>query len=250
MSAADKRSVALAELAPTGNIRVAMNVGNAATVSRRGDALVGPAPRLAAALGAWTCLPVSVIAYKSAGEVLKAAAGDAWDVAFLAVDAARSAFHFTPPYLSIQAIAVVRTSSPLHDVRELDAAGVRIASSAGAAYDLVLQRVLRNATRTAFEGPQASFAGFDAQGLDAVVGIRETVEKAFAGRADVRPLQGVVATIDHALATPVSRTHAAALLDDFVRTSWRALAGQAAGGEFRDEGLRPVTPAMEETGHD
>ncbi len=220
MTSPARSSEALRELAPKGMIRVAVNVGNTATVSVSGDGtLGGPAAELADALGGWAGLPVTIIRFASAGEVVKAAeAGDAWDVAFLAADPARAGlFHFTPGYLKIEAKAAVWASSTFHAVEELDREGVRIASSEGAAYDLVLQRKLRYATRVTFGSPRLSFEGFDQQRLEAVAGISEMLEQAFQKRDDVRLLSGRIAEIEHAMALPVARERARAMLDSFVR---------------------------------
>lgn len=219
------RSEALRELAPTGTIRIALNTANAATVTvSDAGTLDGPAPRLALALGAWTGLPTSIIHFGSAGEIVRSAeTGGAWDVAFLAIDPARAGlFHFTPAYLSIEAIAAVWAASAFRSLEELDRSEVRIATSEGAAYDLVLKRTLRHAQRVAFATPLLSFEGFEQQSLEAVAGIRQMLEQATLRRDDIRLLPGRIAAIEHAMVTPVGRRRAGALLDGFIRDALAA----------------------------
>lgn len=214
---------ALRELAPDGTIRIALNIANAATVSvSDAGELDGPAPTLAKALGRWTGLPISITRFESAGAVIKSAkVGDAWDVAFLAVDPARAdLFHFTPAYLTIEATIAVWAASTFQSLEELDCPGVQIATSEGAAYDLILQRTLRHASRVTFSNPPLSFSGFDQQRLDAVAGIRQMLEQATSGRNDIRILPGRIAAIEHAMAVPLSRKRGGMLLDSFV-LHWR-----------------------------
>lgn len=220
MSGAARDAEALSELAPSGRLRIGLNIANAATVSVAPDGgLSGPAPRLIEALTAWTGLPIEVERFGSVVETI--AAGEAkgrWDLSFLAADPARAdRFHFSRPYLAIEGAAAVWTDSPLAAPEDLDRPGVRIASSNGAAYDLQLRRSLRYAGRIGFEGPEASVLGFQQQRLDAVVGIRQMLEQSFAGRRDIRILPGAVVRILHCLAIPVGRPRAAALLDLFLR---------------------------------
>lgn len=213
------RRAALEQLAPNGVIRVALNMGNAATVSMANAHLSGPAPDLAKQLAAWTGLPIEFLRYRSAGEVIEAArSGNVWDVAFLAIDPARAAmFHFTAPYLAIEAAAVVWSYSQLSAAAEIDTPGLLIASSKGAAYDLILQRTLRHATRVPFDNPAESIAGFERERLDILVAVRQILDRVILGRDDMRILPGSVATIAHAVAIPLDRTRAAGLLDEFIR---------------------------------
>lgn len=207
------------ELAPSGVIRVAINTANAATVKVLDDGrLDGPAPKLANALAKWMEMPISVTRFESANQIVTAAAaGDAWDVAFLAIDPARATlFHYTPAYRTIEATVAVRADSELRSIQEIDRPGLRIATSEGAAYDLVLQRTLRHAERVSFANPRLSVDGFQEQKLDAVAGIREMLEQVAASRNDIRLLPGRIAAIEHAIATPASRKLAGALLDRFI----------------------------------
>ena len=214
---------ALAELAPTGRLRVGVNTGNAATTTVRPDgSLDGPSVLLAQAFGQALHLPLTLLPFASAGEVVAAGQDDnVWDIAFLAIDPLRAEhFHFSPPYLEIEATYAVRAGSDLHVAADLDRATSRIASSAGAAYDLHLQRVLKHAGRTAFPTPQASFEAFRQGGYTAVAGVRQTLEATFAG-PEFRVLADGFLAIRHAMAVSARRRRAAALVDAFMtsRTS-------------------------------
>lgn len=214
-------AAARAELAPWGVMRVAVNIANPATVTiGADDSLGGPCIDLANALARALNLPFAVVRFASAGEVVAAEmAGDAWDVAFLAVDPARAErLHFSPPYLTIEAAYAVPAASPIGAIGEIDRAGVRIATSKGAAYDLHLQRTLRLAQRCPFADPATSFAAFAGGGYDAVAGLRPALERRFGGRSEARILPGHFLAIRHAVAVPVARRHAADIIDRMIAT--------------------------------
>ncbi|HKT55066.1 MAG TPA: transporter substrate-binding domain-containing protein [Caulobacteraceae bacterium] len=208
----------LAELAPTGRLRVGVNTGNAATTTVRPDgSLDGPSVVLAQAFGQALQLPLALLAFASAGEIVAAGQEDSvWDIAFLAIDPLRAEqFHFSPPYLEIGATYAVAAGSDCRRAEDVDRPTSRIASSAGAAYDLHLQRRLKHASRTAFLTPQASFAAFRQGGYTAVAGVRRTLEANFAG-PEFRLLADGFLTIRHAMAVSARRRRAAALVDAFV----------------------------------
>lgn len=210
---------ARAELAPTGAIRVAINVANPALVSvAADDTLGGRCVDLAAGLAARLGVPIDYVRFASAGQVVAAElAGDAWDLAFLAIDPARAQrLHFSPPYLSVEAGYAVPAWSRIVRVEDVDRAGVRIASSVGAAYDLHLKRILRSAERQVFADPAASFDAFAAGGYDVVAGLRLALERRFAEGSRTRVLPGHFLAIHQAMVVPIARRAAADLIDAFV----------------------------------
>lgn len=223
---------ALGELAPTGTLRVAINIGNAATVRLEDDGcLSGPAPDMADALALCTGLPVTLLRYESAAAVIAADQGaGAWDVAFLAADPARTdSYHFTAPYLTIEATLAVRAASGIDRFDQADLPGITIGSVTGAAYDSALGQCLRQASRVAFDSPHASSRAFADGEVDAVAGVRQSLTAALTDLPDVHVLKEPFAVIPHAMAVPVARKRAADLLDAVMRT--RDLAAASVVGE-------------------
>jgi len=101
-----------------GVLRAGINLGNALLAGR--DPVTGE-PRgiavdLAHALGRHLGVDVELVTYASAARMADAAAGGAWDAAFLAADAARADIDFTEPYLEIDATYLVNGASPLREV--------------------------------------------------------------------------------------------------------------------------------------
>ena len=85
-------AAAVADLAPTGKLRAAINFGNPILATK--DAATGE-PRglsvdLSRELGKRLRVPVELVTYDSAGRVVEALKSGAWDVAYLAIDPARA----------------------------------------------------------------------------------------------------------------------------------------------------------------
>jgi polar amino acid transport system substrate-binding protein len=93
------------ELAPTGNLRAAINYGN--TVLAGKDPQTGEARGISVDLAkelAWRLnVPLEIVPYDAAGKVIADAKSNKWDVAFVAIDPARAVdLGFTAPYVIIE----------------------------------------------------------------------------------------------------------------------------------------------------
>ena len=139
----------LKDLAPGGELRAALNLGNSVLVQT--DAATGQpkgvTPDLARELGLRLGVPVEFVTFDAAGKVFEAAKSGAWDIAFLAIEPVRAAeMEFTAPYVIIDGTYMVPADSPLKTITDVDRPGVHIAVGLGSAYDLYLTRTIKNAT--------------------------------------------------------------------------------------------------------
>jgi polar amino acid transport system substrate-binding protein len=232
-SAPARHAIARAELAPTGTLRAAINLGNP-VLARRDPAsglLTGASVDLARRLAGRLGVAVELVPFNAAGDVTGPAGLGRWDVAFLANEPERArALRFTGPYLAIDSTYMVRASGPFRAVSDLDRPGVRIAVAKGAAYDLYLSRTLRNAELVRAPTPAAALALFREGRADALAGIRQALDAGAVGQSDAMVLAGHFARTEQAIATQPGKPRAAAFvqafLDDMVRigTIRRALA--------------------------
>lgn len=208
----------LAALSPTGVLRVAMNIANLAVVQVAADGrLTGQSVDLAHLLAARLGRPVKLVHYSSAGLLMDSLNADAWDVTFLAVDPARAEYlHFTPAYCVIRAAIVVAVETPWERIGDIDAPGVRIASSRGAAYDLHLQRSFRHAERVSHDTPGHALAALREGRVDAAAGVRPVLEAFVSSHAGYRVLEEDLLRIDHAMAVRHGDPAGAAFLDRFI----------------------------------
>lgn len=200
----------LTELAPSGRLRAAINLGNAVLAQAGGpQGAKGPSVDIANELGRRLNCPVDLIIYDSAGQVVAGLAGDRWDVAFLAIDPVRAdQIAFTMPYVFIEGTYMVKADAPFQTTADLDHKGVRIAVGKGAAYDLHLSRTLRHATLVRSPTSAAAITHFLRDGLEAVGGIRQALLAAEHITPNCRVLVDCFNRIDQAIALPKGRLKA------------------------------------------
>jgi polar amino acid transport system substrate-binding protein len=206
----------VAEIAPTGKLRAAINYGNAVLASKDASGQPqGVSVDLARALGARIGVPVELITFDSAGKV-SSSVGQ-WDIAFLAVDPARATeIAFTAPYVIIEGAYLVPASSPIRSNEEVDRAGTRVVVGAGSAYDLFLTREIKSATLVRAPTSPAVVDMMAAQGLDVAAGVKQQLEADARRVPNVRLLPGRFMVINQAMGVPQGRPAAAAYVKQFV----------------------------------
>jgi polar amino acid transport system substrate-binding protein len=214
---------AVADLAPSGRLRAAINFGNGVLVQKASDGrAVGVSPDLAVALGRHLNVPVDFVTFPSAGETFAAATTGVWDIAFIAIDPQRAeTVAFSPPYVIIQGAYLVRADAAFRTMAEIDKPGVRVGVGQGSIYDLHLTRTLQNATlvRNPKGGATGGIEPFIDQKLDAAAGVRAPLEVYAAEHPEVRLLPGSFQDIRQAIALPKGRGEAGrAYLRAFVES--------------------------------
>jgi len=207
------------EMAPTGKLRVALNMRNQLLVSgKTADGLPdGLAPSMALAFAEKLGVPVEFVPYDDAAKLADEAAQDKWDLAMIGADPARAThIDFTPPYCQIEATYAVPTTSGAHKCAEVDKAGVTIATCAGAAYTLWLERNIKNATVEKVEGHDETYEHFKEGGLEAVAGLRSKLKKDASKRPGTRLLKDKFMAVEQAMGTKKGRSQGIKALTDFV----------------------------------
>ena len=140
----------LHDLAPTGTLRAAINLGNPVLAQAGPDGPMGVSVDLARALAARLGVPVTFVTFPGAGAVSGSAGSGRWDICFLAIDPKRAeGIAFTAPYVLIAGSYLVPADSPIRSLEAVDRDGVRVSVGRGSAYDLYLSRNLadRKSTR-------------------------------------------------------------------------------------------------------
>ncbi len=208
----------MAELAPQGTLRAAINYGNPVLAQRGADGEpAGVSVALARALAERLGVPLQLITYDAAGKVFAALEQGAWDLAFLAIEPVRAAqIAFSEPYVIIEGTYLLREEDPARQVAELDRAGRRIAVGQGAAYDLYLSRTLTQAELVRASTSATAIDWFVEQGLDAVAGVRQPLETYAAAHPGYRVLEDSFTEIRQAMAVPKGKDAAAAFVQAFL----------------------------------
>jgi polar amino acid transport system substrate-binding protein len=194
------------DLAPTGKLRAAINLGNTVLAQGTPDAPRGITVDLARELAKRLGVSLEMTTYDAAGKVFEALKGGTWDIAFLAIEPVRAAeIAFTAPYVIIEGNYMVPVASPLKTVADVDNETVRIAVAKGSAYDLFLSRTLKHAKLVrAPKGPDAMDM-FVADKLEAAAGVKQPIVAYANSHPGLRVIPERFMAIEQAMGTPRAR---------------------------------------------
>lgn len=209
----------VAQLAPHGVLRAGINLSNFLLVTGRDEhgSPVGVAPDMARAVADRLGVPLRLVPYARPGILADACGTDAWDIGLIGAEPQRAeTIAFTAAYAAIEATYLVPEGSPIASRDEVDRPGVRIASTARAAYDLWLERNIRQATLVHAQSIDGAFDLFREQKLDALAGLRPRLIGDQAALPGSRILEGSFMTVQQAIGTAKANTAAAAFLHGFV----------------------------------
>ena len=211
--------VPVAELAPTGKLRAAINFGNPILAMQ--DAATGE-PRgvsvdLSRELGRRLGVPVELVQFTSAGKVVEAVKNAQVDIAFVGIDPVRGADMLqTPPYVIIEGVYLVKNDSPIQTNADVDRLGNRIAVGNGSAYDLYLTREIKSATLVKAPSSPAVTDLFTAQNLEVAAGVKQQLQADAQRLPGLRLLSERFMVIEQAMGLPKGREAAARYLTAFV----------------------------------
>ena len=165
----------VAELAPTGVLRAAINMGNFLLVTGKapsGDPS-GVSADIAAAIAARLGVPVKYVPYARPGEMADDAEKGLWDIGNIGAEPQRAAvINFTAAYCEIEATYLVPAGSPIRGVGEVDQPGKRLAVTARSAYGLWLENNIKKAELVQFDSADAALKAFVDEKMDAYAGLR------------------------------------------------------------------------------
>jgi polar amino acid transport system substrate-binding protein len=204
-SSPDSSLRAIAEdLAPTGTLRAAINLGNPVLAGGTPESPTGVTVDIARELGSRLGVRVGLRCVDAARKSYEAMVTGAADICFLAIEPAREAdVAFTPPYVVIEGVFAVPVDSPLMAVADVDRDGVRIGVKHGSAYDLYLTRTFQQAT--VVRGDEG-VAEFRRQGLEVAAGIRQPLGEYVESHSDLRLIDDAFMQIRQAVGTTTSRS--------------------------------------------
>ena len=212
----------VSELAPTGVLRAAINMGNFLLVSGKdpnGDPS-GVSPDMAAAVAARLGVPVKYMPYARPGEMADDAEKGLWDIGNIGAEPQRAAvINFTAAYAEIEATYLVPAGSPIKNVGEVDQPGKRIAVTARSAYGLWLENNVKKAELLQFDSADAAIKAFVDQKMDAYAGLRPGLLPVIEKLPGSRMLNGQFTAVQQAIGTPKKNTASFPFLRDFVEES-------------------------------
>jgi polar amino acid transport system substrate-binding protein len=221
-----------ADLAPSGVLRTALNLGNPVLNTGPPEAPAGVTVDIAREIGARLGVPVEFLCFGAARESFEAMTTGRADICFLAIEPVRAAeVAFTAPYVLIEGVYVVPADSPLRTVADVDSPGVRIGVKRGSGYDLFLTRTLRHAS--VVRGSEGTDI-FLAENLEAGAGVREPVTEFVAAHPACRLIGERFMEIQQAVGTaktkrPETARFLHALVEDLKASGFVAEALRRSG---------------------
>jgi polar amino acid transport system substrate-binding protein len=221
------------DLAPTGSLRAAINLGNPVlthgTPAAPGGVTVAIAGELSRRLG----VALELVCVDAARKSFTSLVDGSVDVSFLAIEPAREEdVAFSPPYLAIEGVYVVPADAPFGDASAVDRPGVTIGVKEGSAYDLYLTRTLEHAE--VVRGSEGTTVLVD-RAADVGAGIRQPVTAFVGDAATYRVLEPAFMQIRQAVGVARDRggdaaAYVAEVVSDLVASGFvraeLALAGQ------------------------
>jgi polar amino acid transport system substrate-binding protein len=174
-------SVPVANIAPTGTLRVAIGVGPAPSAFwATRDAATGKARgvtvELAKAAAAQLNVPLQLVEYRNSGEITAAASSNAWDISFMPQDAEREKFvDVGPAYVIYESAYLVRAGSDIRNVAGVDREGIRVGGVEGTSTSRTVAKALKHASLTLYPTPVAAGENLGQGRLDALAMGREAL---------------------------------------------------------------------------
>jgi polar amino acid transport system substrate-binding protein len=207
------------EIAPTGKLRAAINLGNAVLAQKGADGPKGVSVDLSRELARRLGVPIEITPFEAAGKVFEGIKAGSVDLAFIAIEPVRAAeIEFSSPYVLIEGGYMVAKDSPLKAIEDVDRAGIKIAVGLNSAYDLFLTRTIKNAqvVRAHTGGGEAMIELFLKDKLDVVAGVKPVLVEYAKTNAAMRIIDGRFMVIQQSMGLPKGRTTAARYVRTFV----------------------------------
>lgn len=210
---------ARSQLAPTGVLRVAINMGNFLLVTGKtldGDP-DGVSPDMGRELAKRLGVECKLLPYATPGEIADASTTGEWDIGNIGAEPERAkTIAFTAAYCEIEATYIVPAGSQIQLIEEVDQPGNRIAVSARSAYELWLSDNIKHAELKLAQGLDGSFDLFVDEELEALAGLRPRLVTDLEKLPGAQILDGQFTAVQQAMGTIPDRTIGAAYIREFV----------------------------------
>ncbi len=213
------------DLAPTGTLRVGINMANMLLVTDReaDGSPIGVAPDMARAIARRLDMPVTLHPYPMPGATADALSAGEVDMVLIANEAERAkTIAFSPAYCGIEATYLVPDGSPIASLADVDRPRIRIAVAGRAAYDLYLTRTLKNAELVRAAGLPAAVDLFVDEGLDALAGLRPALIDNAKAIPGARLLDGSYTTVLQSIGIVPGRQQGIDFVAEFCREACRS----------------------------
>jgi polar amino acid transport system substrate-binding protein len=214
--------MSVAELAPTGKLRLAVAVAPApsaqfAVKDDKTGEIRGVAVMLGAALAKKLGVPLEIVPHQGSGEIQNSAADNRWDVAFLPVDEERKKFvDFGNAYHLLQSTFLVAPTSRIKSVKDANTAGAGLGGVANTATFRAAKKATPDATHIDFAGVDAAVAALREGRIEAIALSRESLGGIAGKIPGSRILDDAFLNSSTAVCVPKGKPAALATVSDFI----------------------------------
>jgi polar amino acid transport system substrate-binding protein len=206
-------------LAPTGRLRVGLQLGSPHNVIRdsaSGD-MKGVGFDLGKELARRMGVPFEPITYPSVGALLDAGKTGAWDVAFVGFSPARAKdWDFTALHMEVEFGYLVPAGSSISTMADVDRSGIRVAVQEKSQPDIFVSRTLKQAEVVRAPSLAATVEMLKSRRADAIFSIKPSLFEASNQLPGSRVLDGRAGIDPHAMAIPKGRDLGVAYARKFI----------------------------------
>jgi len=225
-------------LAPTGKLRVGLQLGSPHNVIRESASgeMRGVGFDLGNELAGRLGVPFQPIFYPSVGALLEGGKSGAWDVAFVGFSPARAKdWDFTALHMQMEFGYLVPGGSSISTMADVDRPGVRVAVQEKSQPELFLSRILKNASIVRGSSLAGTLEMLKSGKADAIFSIKPSLFEVSNQLPGSRVLDGAAGVDPHAMVMPKGRGPGVAYAHQFIED---AKSGGLVKGAIERAGMR------------
>lgn len=211
--------IIIEQLAPKGYLRAAINLSNFLLVTGTDDQgnPEGVSPDLAKALANELNIEYKLIPFKRPGELADAVIDDIWDIGNIANESERAkSITFSHPYTLIESTFLVRESSKINSLQDVDKKDVRIAVAERSAYDLWLTENIKNAELIRAKSIDLSFKIFEDNSYEVLAGLKPRLIDDLKNTRNCKILPGAFTFIKQCIGSKPGNPEAEEFINNFI----------------------------------
>ena len=211
--------IIIEQLAPKGYLRAAINLSNFLLVTGTDDQgnPEGVSPDLAKALANELNIEYKLIPFKRPGELADAVTDDVWDIGNIANESERAkSITFSHPYTLIESTFLVRESSEINSLQDVDKKDVRIAVAERSAYDLWLTENIKNAELIRAKSIDLSFKIFEDNSYEVLAGLKPRLIDDLKNTKNCKILPGAFTFIKQCVGSKPGNPEAEKFINNFI----------------------------------
>jgi polar amino acid transport system substrate-binding protein len=177
----------------------------------------GVSPDLAKALANELNIEYKLIPFKRPGELADAVIDDIWDIGNIANESERAkSITFSHPYTLIESTFLVRESSKINSLQDVDKKDVRIAVAERSAYDLWLTENIKNAELIRAKSIDLSFKIFEDNSYEVLAGLKPRLIDDLKNTKNCKILPGAFTFIKQCIGSKPGNPEAEKFINNFI----------------------------------